>query len=232
MNQQLANMKPTEKMRAFHGDPAIKAKYLARVAAHWAEDELIHGYHWQGGKGCAVGCTVHSNDHLAYERELGIPSFIAGLEDGLFERMPNEAAQAWPYRLLKAIKAGADLSKVGNRFLVWILMDPKERIAGAVPPSEDVEVLQKTATLFQRRIKGDEPTADQWNDVSSSRLSTHPARRAIKASILAKTAPTASAGRAAISMIDCRFRDGRARVGLAADKLIELLKSTRKAAMA
>ena len=38
---------------SFHGDPAIKEKYLARIAAHAAADEIEKGYYWEGGKGCA-----------------------------------------------------------------------------------------------------------------------------------------------------------------------------------
>lgn len=62
---------------AYHGDPAIKAKYLTRIQAHEAADEIIHGKYWENGKGCAVGCTVHSNSHAAFETELGIPRMLA-----------------------------------------------------------------------------------------------------------------------------------------------------------
>ena len=63
-------------MRAFHNNPAIKEKYLARVRAHAAADEIIKGQYWQNGRGCAVGCTIHSSSHKAYEDELGIPRFL------------------------------------------------------------------------------------------------------------------------------------------------------------
>ncbi len=33
-------------MLAFHGDPAIKAKYLGRVKAHRLADELVKGQGW------------------------------------------------------------------------------------------------------------------------------------------------------------------------------------------
>lgn len=70
---------------AFHGDKAIKAKYLARVKAHAEADEIIHGTYWEKGKGCAVGCTIHSEKHSAYETELGMPIILARLEDRIFE---------------------------------------------------------------------------------------------------------------------------------------------------
>ena len=54
-------------MEAFHNDPSIKEKYLTRVQAHYKADEIIQGKYWENGKGCAVGCTIHSSDHKNYE---------------------------------------------------------------------------------------------------------------------------------------------------------------------
>src|SRR5690242_9395929 len=103
---------PKEQL-AYHGDKEIKAKYLARVRAHIAADELIHGRYWENGKGCAVGCTIHSGNHASYETELGIPRILAKLEDGIFEALDNGRSKKWPEEFLSSIKVGADLS------LVW-----------------------------------------------------------------------------------------------------------------
>ena len=122
-------------MNAFHGDPAIKAKYLARVAAHRAADELIRGTGWDGRRGCAVGCTLHAYNHQAYESELGIPQMLAHLEDKIFERLPKELAMEWPHRFLSAAIPGADLSRVGWQFLHWLLtefIDKHELVADAL----------------------------------------------------------------------------------------------------
>ena len=63
-------------MKAFHNDPAIKEKYLSRVRAHRAADELIRGTGWDGHRGCAIGCTLESYDHARYPIELGVPEQI------------------------------------------------------------------------------------------------------------------------------------------------------------
>ena len=81
-------------MKAFHGDPKIKAKYLRRIRKHYKADQIVKGQYWENGKGCAVGCTIHSSNHRAYETELGIPRAIAKLEDGMFEELPDELAKA------------------------------------------------------------------------------------------------------------------------------------------
>jgi hypothetical protein len=108
-------------MKAFHGKLAVKKEYLARVVAHTKADEVVKGKYWEEGKGCAVGCTIHSSDHSAYERELGIPEWLAKVEDRLFEGMPAKDAQKWPAAFLKAIKPGANLEKVKTPFIVFIL---------------------------------------------------------------------------------------------------------------
>jgi hypothetical protein len=112
-------------MLAYHNDPAVKAAILAQLARHREADELVQGYYgyWQDGKGCAVGCTLHSSDHMEYETRFGIPVMLARLEDCIFERLPVEAARQWPERLMSAIEPGADLSCVGWKFLHWLLTD-------------------------------------------------------------------------------------------------------------
>ncbi len=106
---------------AFHNDPAIKTKYLARVRAHREADQLIKGTGWGNGKGCAIGCTLDAYDHARYPVELGVPEMLARLEDCIFEGLPNDLSQAWPERFLSAIAPGADLSRVGWQFLRWLL---------------------------------------------------------------------------------------------------------------
>ncbi len=83
-------------MQAYHNKPEIKETYLQRVRAHKAADEIIKGTYWEDGKGCAVGCTIHDSDHSRYEAELGIPEWLARVEDVIFEGLPNRRASLWP----------------------------------------------------------------------------------------------------------------------------------------
>lgn len=81
----------------------------------------MKGCYWENGKGCAVGCTIHSGDHSTYEDELGIPTWLAYLEDAVFEGLPNEYAMTWPEKFLEAIPVGVDLEKVKAPFLIFVL---------------------------------------------------------------------------------------------------------------
>ena len=107
-------------LRAFHGDPKIKAKYLKRVRTHIKLDELRKGATGYGGKGCAVWCTLDAYDHSRYPVELGVPVWLARVEDVLFEGMSLKKSKTWPLELLKAIKPGVDLDPVLGKFLIVI----------------------------------------------------------------------------------------------------------------
>ena len=110
-------------MLAYHGKPAIKAAILAQLAHHRAADEIVKGRYWENGKGCAVGCTLHSSNHAEYETRFGIPQMLARLEDCIFEGLPNAIAQLWPERFMSAILPGTDLSRIGWQFQYWLLTD-------------------------------------------------------------------------------------------------------------
>ena len=108
-------------MIAYLGKSSVKKFYLDRVRAHRKADELVKGQYWEEGKGCAVGCTIHSGNHVDYETLIGVPRELARLEDVHFERLENGDAQLWPERFLSAIRVGADLHMVWPRYARWML---------------------------------------------------------------------------------------------------------------
>ncbi len=161
---------------AYHDNPATKRKYLRRVRAHRAADELVQGvgYEKRGDgtvRGCAIGCSLDAYDHSRFPVELGIPVEIAYLEDRLFERLPKKLALAWPERVLAAIPVGADLAGVWPRYLVWEL----RRGGNPGPHAEAV------ARLYERRANGDDPTAAEWEAVRRDALAARDALDALAA---------------------------------------------------
>ena len=146
-------------MKAFHGKQSIKDEYMNRLKDHRERDEIVKGHYWQGGKGCAVGCTIHGNNHKSYEEELGIPVVLARLEDSIFEGLFNEEAKEFPLDFLSAINVGADLSPVANKFLHWLLVD---KIHGVIQYVEDKKIVQSVADLYKRKIDGECVQFDEW----------------------------------------------------------------------
>jgi hypothetical protein len=136
-------------MRAFHSDPAIKAKYMARVRAHREADTIVQGIGWEDGRGCAVGCTLDAYDHSRYPIELGVPLQLAYLEDRLHELQPLHDSLAWPERFLDTIQVGADLSRVWPQWAVWMLTDQTHGIILYAGDCDDVRAaILRVAELY------------------------------------------------------------------------------------
>jgi len=155
-------------MKAFNNDQKIKEFYLARVLKHQEADEIIKGKYWEDGKGCAVGCTLHSSKHISYESELGIPVEIAILQDNIFEGLENSEAKFFPYKFLNSIKIGADLSLVFSKFLIWSLTDKKNGVINFTKKEEIKEAIRGVAKLYKRKIERIEPDFLEWIKASSN----------------------------------------------------------------
>ena len=144
---------------AYHNDPETKAKYVGRMQAHQEADELIHGIYWEGGKGCAIGCTVHSDDHGAYETELGMPEWFAHLEDTIFEGMSVEVSRRFPLDLLSAIPIGlAAWDRLYHEFYAYVLRDVCEFDRVEYP--DVAAAVDAVIRLHERWTKTDEQA---WN---------------------------------------------------------------------
>ena len=189
-------------MIAYHGDPKIKAKYLARVRDHAKADRLIQGVSWEGGKGCAIGCTLEAYDHSRYETELGIPSIIARLEDGLFERLPKSDAMKWPAQVLNAIKPGADLSGVWPRFAHWLMVDPKHGVLRFAEREDTKAAIRLVAALYESGVM---PTKEDAARASSAAHAAYAAAYAYAAAD-ADAADAADAAAAAADADAARAR--------------------------
>ena len=149
-------------LKDFHNKQSIKDEYMNRLKDHRERDEIVKGHYWEHGKGCAVGCTIHGEDHKAYEEELGIPVVLARLEDSIFEGLFNEEAKEFPLDFLSAINVGADLSSVGDKFLHWLLVD---KIHGVIQYVEDKKIVQSVADLYKRKIDGEYIQLDECRNV-------------------------------------------------------------------
>jgi len=127
----------------YKSDPKLKTMFVKEMELHRKADDFLKGtYGTMRGKkwkGCAVGCGVKSlnqklgkkystSNHKAYETELGIPEWLARLEDTIFEGLPLEDSKKWPVQFSKAIPVGKDVTKVKWQFCVYLLKENIERV--------------------------------------------------------------------------------------------------------
>ena len=185
-------------MLAFRDTTVTKPAIMRQLRAHAEADAFIKGTYWQNGKGCAVGCTIHSGTHAEYESRFGIPQMLAHLEDRIFEGLPNGDAMAWPVRFINSIQPGADLSRVGWQFLYWLLTDDTVNPGIQHPSVRDA--IRQCADVLVPLTKG-KPA-----DTSAARSAAEAA-----ASALAARLASASAAEAAYVLMS--------------NKLIELIKA-------
>lgn len=108
-------------LQAFFNNEFIKEDYLYQVKQHQLAGEIIKGKYWKNGKGCAIGCTIHDSEHAKYETQLGIPIWLARIEDTIFEALPNKIAEKWPVEFLEAISLGVNLEKIKIPILIFIV---------------------------------------------------------------------------------------------------------------
>lgn len=223
-------------MKSFHSDIKVKEKYLKRVKAHAVADEIIKGRYWVEGKGCAVGCTIHSNNHNAYESELGIPEWLARVEDTIFEGLPNEKAKSWPQYFLESIPIGKDLNQIKVTFIIFILESnthfDRKKFPDAAKAIDDILVLYKAGKTPQTHIEefvAAESAA--WSARSAARAAESAARSAESAGWSAESAARA-ASRSAAWSAESAAKSASWSIRSAAyekfaDKLLELLRGVK-----
>ena len=161
-------------METFHGDKKIKAKYLKRLKAHAKADEIIQGTGWKDEKGCAVGCTLENYEHKQYEVELGIPEWLAYLEDRIFEGLQKEDAMKFPVQFLSAVPVG-----IGDDAMYKLRCDlDYQRLSillkeqTKLHPDDDFgvnRVLEEVMRLNQEYV---DPEHEEWSAVESTARST------------------------------------------------------------
>ena len=223
-------------LKAFHNDPKVKEKYITRVKAHQIADEIVQGQYWEYGKGCAVGCTVHSSDHSSYENELGIPSWIARLQDKLFEGMANEDAKLFPLKFLEAIPVGVDLEKSKAPFLIFLLeivltdFDNKKYPEQAKAINNVIVLYKENCTDVNKWQKARDAAGDAGDAAWAARAARAAGDAGAAAAARAAGAAWAAAARDAAGAARDAARDARAaarrkRYKLLADKLLEIFKT-------
>ena len=172
----------TPPLLAFHGSQAIKDEYLARVRDHRKQDQIRRGFYWEERdgvfRGCAVGCTLHSSNHYAYETELGIPAQLAYLEDGIFENLPGDRHLDWPLQFLEAIPVGADLHKVWWEFMAWILVDEKYGVITLSDKDDVRSAVKGVADCYLREVRGETVTKAEWDAAGKAAWDAWAARAA------------------------------------------------------
>jgi len=137
---------------SFFGSQCLRDAVVERVREHQRLDQIAQLVYWDGSKGCAIGCVLHSGNHLAFEQQLGLPVFLAYMDEHIFEKLPLEEAKGWPLRFIEAVPVGVDLELVYPRFMHWLLSDPDG--VRQYADARTVPIMDTLVAMYARRIEG------------------------------------------------------------------------------
>lgn len=155
-----------------------KTQFINELKKHQLADAFIKGTYLGDGlqdmKGCAVGCSLKSINrikninekvdiHKRYETELGIPEWLARLEDTIFEGLPLEESKQWPVEFSMSIKVGVDLDQIKNKILYFIVNSTLSHFDHDKFP----QVFQ-AVTAVCKLLKLKKPNKDKLNDAADA----------------------------------------------------------------
>jgi hypothetical protein len=128
-------------MIAFEKYPEEIEIVRKQLQAHYEADEIVKGQYWEDGKGCAVGCILHSSNHKEFEDRFGIPEWVARLVDTLFEGLPNDRAKEFPLQFWKAVAKckGKDLMPIKWKFLAFVMQENIKIVEGLERLDESIK---------------------------------------------------------------------------------------------
>ncbi len=148
----------TSTLLSFHNSQALKEKYVSRLQEHRRLEHLVQRIGWisenhEGTepKGCAVGCTLENYDHGRYPIELGLPVWLAYLEDYIFEDLPPGEAEQFAEDFLSILPVGVDIdgNRVRQRLAILRHTRDLERLKDDLP-SEAKEAIQGVISWLER----------------------------------------------------------------------------------
>lgn len=136
-------------MKAYHGDAALKRRLIAGMSRHMRLELLVRE---AGVKGEVAPVST------AYRSVLGVPTWLAQLEEKIFQRLHHDEAMRWPTQFLRAINVGSNLNLVWPRYALWLLDKEMAEYSRFTAP---------VSSLYQRWVAGGKPAAVKWRTAIS-----------------------------------------------------------------
>jgi hypothetical protein len=232
-------------MLAYSHPIVTRDAFLTELQRHADADQIVKGQYWEGGRGCAVGCSLNSiswllvdgsvprDDHEMLAKILGVPPQLTYFEDTIFEGLPVDLALQWPMRFASAIQQDANLSNVWPQFTVWMLREIALPAARGRPACE--AAIERVARGYETRWQSDTAAAaafaatyaanasDAAYHAGATAATAAAAAAAANAAARSAGAAAANAAAAATAAADAAARSASAVYTKMANKLVELI---------
>jgi hypothetical protein len=168
---------------SYKNDPILKKRFVAEIEKHRKADAIMQGtYGKENGKwkGCAVSCSLRSLDilegkelktvydsHRDYESKLGIPEWLARLEDTIFEGLPEEDAMKWPTQFAKAVPVGVNLEPVRWKFCAYLMKENINRVLGLKNLNDELKKQVVDAIRGVLNVHEEAIRTGEWDELAA-----------------------------------------------------------------
>ena len=202
-------------MLSYNNDEKLKKMVVAEMKKHQEQDQFIKGSYKEKDengnfKGCAVGCTIDSlnlvlkksystDEHLVFEEAIGVPEWLARLQDKIFEGLPLGDNSQFAVDFLDAIPVGVNLNPIKWKFCAFFLKEGIDRILNQPNLSDELREQVVSAMRGVLNLQESAINTGEWNQDSAESAAESAARSAISAARSAAESAAESAISAAWS---------------------------------
>lgn len=181
-------------MLSYNNDSNLKGLVIAEMKRHQEQDQFIKGTYYEEGdkfNGCSVGCTIDSvnkilgkhysfSNHKVLGESIGLPAWLARLQDVLFDGIPDEDGAQFSVDFLDAIPVGVNLEPVKYKFCAFILRENIERVSGLSDLDNDLKgmvlkAIRDVLALHEKAIETGEWDSEEARSAESAARSAESA---------------------------------------------------------
>jgi len=163
---------------AYHGDSALKEKFVAEMKWHREQDMILQGAAGEGEglewKGCCIACGVHSMsriegkeyeayNHKLWETLIGVPMWMAHLCESIFEGLTEEESKEFPIQFAESVQCGTGLDSLRPAFSIFVLESIRENAR-----DDGKAAIDQVISLWRRIGSGEEVSEEEWSAARSA----------------------------------------------------------------
>ena len=193
-------------LRAYHGNPAVKAACVKRFADHRAAGHVVQDVGFGSLHGGFIGCVLDVDQPEWLPIDVGWPAWFGELAEAIFGNLPLDEAVRFGSNILEAVPVGANLELIRIPFLLSIQQRNIARLSGnaaacAQPCREAVQAVINH--LEHRDDQGSVVESAAWAAVESAWTAASArttAKTSAKEEVVAALSTESAARAAALSM--------------------------------
>lgn len=145
---------------AFNGDPKVRAAAIDHLTRALNARKITEGsLAWNGHEGSLAGALAQTADADAWQRQLGLPKWMANALDAVMQAFGDHDALQETIEVLGSIKPGQRLEAAGSTFVCRLLAEVAKDIHQQSAVANSIVEIVK---LHYLRIQGEPVQSSAW----------------------------------------------------------------------